>query len=68
LHKVLADYTSPGTASDLEIWPALRVARTSVLAVRSNTVGNFRLSSNETGWSSDEAAKYGITFGAMEAI
>ena len=68
LHKVLADYTGTGAAVDLEIWPALRVARTSVAAVLSNTVGNFRLSSNETGWSSDEAAKYGITFGAMEAI
>jgi hypothetical protein len=68
LHKVLADYTGTGAAVDLEIWPALRVPRTSVAAVLSNTVGNFRLSSNETGWSSDEAAKYGITFGAMEAI
>jgi hypothetical protein len=36
--------------------------------VLSNTVGVFRLSSNETSWSSNEIAKYGITFGAMEAI
>jgi hypothetical protein len=68
LHKVLVDYTGTGSATDLEIWPALRVNRSAVSAVLSNTVGVFRLSSNETSWSSNEIAKYGITFGAMEAI
>lgn len=68
LHKVLIDYTGTGSAADLEIWPALRVDRSAVSAVLSNTVGVFRLSSNETSWSSNEIAKYGITFGAMEAI
>jgi hypothetical protein len=68
LHKVLVDYTGTGSAANLEIWPALRVDRSAVSAVLSNTVGVFRLSSNETSWSSNEIAKYGITFGAMEAI
>jgi hypothetical protein len=68
LHKVLVPYTGSGSATNLEIWPALRVARTAVSATLSNTRGVFRLSSNETAWTSDELAKYGITFGAMEAI
>ena len=68
LHKVLVDYTGTGAAADLEIWPALRVDRTAVAAVLSNTVGNFRLASNEQAWSINEARIYGITFGAMEAI
>jgi hypothetical protein len=68
LHKVLVNYTGTGAAADLEIWPSLRSAQSSAAAVLSNTVGVFRLSSNETGWSSDELAKYGITFAAREAI
>ena len=68
LHKVLVNYTGTGSAADLEIWPALRVNRSAVSATLSNTVGVFRLSSNEISWSSNEIAKYGITFGAMEAI
>lgn len=68
LHKVLVDYTGTGSAVSLEIWPALRVNRSAASAILQNTVGLFRLSSNETNWSSDELAKYGITFGAMEAI
>lgn len=68
LHKVLVNYTGTGSASGLEIWPALRVARSSATATLSNTKGLFRLSSNEQGWSSNELAKYGITFAAREAI
>lgn len=68
LHKVLVNYTGTGAAADLEIWPSLRSAQSSAAAVLSNTVGVFRLSSNETGWTSDELAKYGITFAAREAL
>jgi hypothetical protein len=68
LHKVLADYTGTGAAADLEIWPAFRSDLTSVNATLSNAVGVFRLASNETGWSSNELANYGITFAAREAI
>ena len=68
LHKVLVNYTGTGSAADLEIWPALRVARSSATATISNAKGLFRLSSNEQAWSINEASIYGITFGAMEAI
>jgi hypothetical protein len=68
LHKVLVDYTGTGAAADLEIWPALRVNRSSASATLSNARGNFRLSNNEQAWSINEASIYGITFGAMEAI
>ena len=68
LHKVLVNYTGTGSAADLEIWPALRVARSAATATLTNTKGVFRLSSNEQGWSSNELAKYGITFAAREAI
>jgi len=68
LHKVLVDYTGTGAAADLEIWPALRVNRSSATATLSNTKGVFRLSSNEQAWSINESSAYGISFGAMEAI
>jgi len=68
LHKVLVNYTGTGSAADLEIWPALRVARSSATATISNAKGLFRLNSNEQAWSINEASIYGITFGAMEAI
>lgn len=67
LHKVLASYTGTGAGADLEIWPALRVARSGVSAILSNCVGVFRLSSNETGWAAD-ISNYSITFAAREAI
>lgn len=67
LHKVLvdADTDSSGDVT-LEIWPGVRGTRSGSVIV-SNTVGNFRLSSNSTGWSADPA-RYSITFGAREAI
>jgi hypothetical protein len=68
LHKVLVNYTGTGSAANLEIWPALRVARTAVSATLSNAKGAFRLSSNEQAWSINEASIYGITFAAREAI
>ena len=68
LHKVLVNYTGTGSATNLEIWPGLRKARSAASATLSNTKGVFRLSSNETAWTSDELAKYGITFAAREAI
>ena len=68
LHKVLVDYTGTGAAADLEIWPAIRTTHSASSATLSNAKGNFRLSTNEQAWSINEAAIYGITFGAMEAI
>lgn len=67
LHKVLANYTGTGAATDLEIWPALRIAKSASAATLTNTVGVFRLSNNETGWAAD-ITNYSITFSAREAV
>ena len=65
LHKVLIDRSGSGT---LEIWPALRKARTAVALTLTAPRGVFRLASNETAWSVNEASIYGISFSAMEAV
>lgn len=65
LHKVLVDQSGNGT---LEIWPALRKARTSVSATIADAKGLFRLSTNDIGWTIDQLNKYGITLPAMEVI
>lgn len=68
LHKVLQNYTGTGAAANLEIWPGLRIARTAAAADLTSPQGNFRLASNETSWSVDQASVYGISFSAMEAV
>ena len=65
LHKVLADYSGSG---NLEIWPKLRKGRTTVDAVLLNASGVFRLASNETAWSVNNASFFGISFGATEVV
>ena len=65
LHKVLADQSGNG---NLEIWPKLRKDRTNVSAVLTDASGVFRLSTNETAWSVNDASFYGISFGAMEVV
>jgi len=65
LYKVLQDQTDGGT---LEIWPSLRATASSASATINSPVGAFRLVSNETSWSVNNLAHYGISFGAMEAI
>jgi len=65
LHKVLDDQTGDGT---LEIWPALRKARTSANATITDAKGLFRLATNDIGWTIDQLNKYGITLPAMEAL
>jgi hypothetical protein len=65
LHKVLVDQDGAGT---LEIWPALRKDRTAVALTLTAPRGVFRLASNETSWSVNESAIYGISFSAMEAV
>jgi len=68
LHKVLQNASTDASgAVTLEVWPHVRGTRSGSIAV-SNTVGNFRLSSNQQSWSVNEASIYGITFGAMEAL
>ena len=65
LHKVLVDKSGSGT---LEIWPKLRKARSSVSADLTSASGLFRLASNETAWSVNDASFYGISFGATEVV
>jgi hypothetical protein len=65
LHKVLVDQSGNGT---LEVWPALRKARSSVSATLTNTKGLFRLANNTQSWSINESSAYGLQFDAMEAI
>jgi len=65
LHKVLQDYSGTG---QLEIWPKLRKDRTSVSATIVKASGHFRLASNETAWSVNDASFYGISFSAIEVI
>jgi len=70
LHKVLADANSDGSGNvTLDIWPHIRVAPADNAAVTvSDAKGLFRLSSNDQGFSINESAIYGMTFGAMEAV
>lgn len=65
LHKVLEDQSGDGT---LEIWPAIRKARTAVAVTIADARGLFRLSTNDIGWTIDQLNKYGITIPAIEAI
>lgn len=70
LHKVLADVDTNGSGqATLSLWPHIRSAPAdNDTVVVSDTVGRWRLSSNESSWSVNEASVYGITFSAMEAI
>jgi hypothetical protein len=65
LYKVTADQSGNGT---LNIYPSLRADATSADIDLTLPQGLFRLASNETSWSVNEAAIYGISFSAMEAI
>ena len=65
LHQVLVDQTGDGS---LEIWPGLRGDYSSSTAVFTNPKGVFRLKSNVSSWSIDNANFYGISFEAVENI
>jgi hypothetical protein len=65
LHQVLEDQSGSGT---LEIWPALRSSYTNTTVVFNSPKGVFRLSSNVTSWSINNASTYGISFEAVEAL
>ena len=70
LFKVLQDVDTDasGTAT-IDVWPNVRtsIADNSPITFES-AKGVFRLASNETSWSVNEASIYGITFGAVEAV
>ena len=65
LHQVLADKTGNGS---LEIWPSLRFSYTDEPVVFNSPKGVFRLATNVTSWSINNASAYGISFEAVEAI
>jgi len=65
LHKVLVDRSGNGT---VEIWPSLRSTVTDATVTLTNTVGRFRLSSNQQSFSIDNASIYGISFDCVEAL
>ncbi len=70
LHKVLKDADSNGSGQvSLDLWPYIRTAPANdATVVVTNTVGRFRLASNEQNWNINEASIYGLTFGGVEAI
>lgn len=65
LHKVLVDKSGSGT---LEIWPCLRKDRSAASVTLTSAKGVFRLASNESSWSVNNASFYGISFSAMESL
>lgn len=65
LHQVLADQDGDGS---LEIWPALRGDYTTATVTFNNPKGVFRLSTNVSSWSINNASAYGISFEAVEVI
>jgi hypothetical protein len=65
LHMVLEDRTGDGS---LEIWPPLRDNYTTASATLTNPKCVFRLSSNLTEWSINNASAYGISFSAVEDL
>ena len=65
LHQVLVDQSGTGT---LEIWPALRSSYTNGVVVFNNPKGVFRLATNVTSWSINNASVYGISFEAVEVV
>ena len=65
LHQVLLDQDGDGS---LEIWPALRSGYTSATVIFNAPKGVFRLATNITSWSINNASTYGISFEAVEAV
>lgn len=70
LFKVLNDVDTDATGSaTVDVWPNVRTSISNNAAVTLESAqGVFRLASNETSWSVNEASIYGITFGAVEAV
>mgnify|MGYP001068364916 FL=1 len=65
LHQVLLDQDGDGS---LEIWPALRSDYTSETVIFNAPKGVFRLATNISSWSINNASTYGISFEAVEAL
>lgn len=70
LYMVTADVNSSGTGTaTLPIWPSITTAPAdNASVVVSSTVGAFRLTSNISTWSADEASIYGISFSGVGIV
>lgn len=70
LHKVLVDADSDVAGNvTVDLWPHVRTAPDDNAPIfLTNTVGRWRLASNQSEWSINTARFYGIQFSAMEAI
>lgn len=70
LHMVVADATSNASGeATIDIEPGLRknVSDSESISI-ADTVGVWRLSADDVGWSIDLASQYGITIPCMEAL
>lgn len=70
LHMVIADAdANVGGQATVQIEPALKVAvTTSTTVTIRNTVGVWRMNTNELNWNSDNVSKYGFSFSCQEAF
>lgn len=70
LHMIVADANASGSGTaTLQIEPSLKVAITSSTACSiTNTVGVWRMDTNELNWDSNHASTYGFSFSCMESI
>jgi hypothetical protein len=70
LFKVLADVDTDGSGeATIDVWPNVRsTISTGTSVYFESAKGVFRLASNESAFSINEASIYGISFGAIEAI
>ena len=58
-----------GGQATVQIEPALKVAvTTSTTVTIRNTVGVWRMNTNELNWNSDNVSKYGFSFSCQEAF
>ena len=65
LHQVLLDQSGNGT---IQIWPSLRSTYSNATVVFNSPKGVFRLATNMTSWTINNASTYGISFEAVEAV
>tara|TARA_B100001057_G_scaffold488345_1_gene572535 strand:+ start:2335 stop:2964 length:630 start_codon:yes stop_codon:yes gene_type:complete len=70
LHMIMDNASASGSGTvTLKVEPALKVAiTTSTSCVITNTVGVWRMDTNDLNWDSNHASIYGFSFSCMEAI
>lgn len=70
LHQVIEDADSDsGGLANLTLWPDLRESPADGAAIVSQSPkGTFRLTSNDSGWTTDARGLYGVTLSLIEAV